>query len=199
MTADWAIKLFRKAIDDYHQLDKLESACPRISTEDNLSKIFFQKAWIDIVQWHLEDEIRREDLPPIDFISLKRRIDTLNQRRTGIVEKMDVILKNLLQPDENSDGSIRTESLGWAMDRLSILQLKIYHMDIESSRKNSNFDLVKEAKSRLWKLELQNKNLIDSINELISDLKSGDVKYNIFEQHKLYNDPDTNPALYGVE
>lgn len=199
MTADWAIKLFRKAINDYHQLDKLESACPRISTEDNLSKIFFQKAWIDIVQWHLEDEIRREDLPPIDFISLKRRIDTLNQRRTGIVEKMDVILKNLLQPDENSDGSIRTESLGWAMDRLSILQLKIYHMDIESSRKNSNFDLVKEAKSRLWKLELQNKNLIDSINELISDLKSGDVKYNIFEQHKLYNDPDTNPALYGVE
>lgn len=199
MTADWAIKLFRKAIDDYHQLDKLESACPRISTEDNLSKIFFQKAWIDIVQWHLEDEIRREDLPPIDFISLKRRIDTLNQRRTGIVEKMDVILKNLLQPDENSDGSIRTESLGWAMDRLSILQLKIYHMDIESARQNSNFDLVKEAKSRLWKLELQNKNLIDSINELISDLKSGDVKYNIFEQHKLYNDPDTNPALYGVE
>ena len=199
MTADWAIKLFRKAINDYHQLDKLESACPRISTEDNLSKIFFQKAWIDIVQWHLEDEIRREDLPPIDFISLKRRIDTLNQRRTGIVEKMDVILKNLLQPDENSDGSIRTESLGWAMDRLSILQLKICHMDIESSRKNSNFDLVKEAKSRLWKLELQNKNLIDSINELISDLKSGDVKYNIFEQHKLYNDPDTNPALYGVE
>lgn len=199
MTADWAIKLFRKAINDYHQLDKLESACPRISTEDNLSKIFFQKAWIDIVQWHLEDEIRREDLPPIDFISLKRRIDTLNQRRTGIVEKMDVILKNLLQPDENSDGSIRTESLGWAMDRLSILQLKIYHMDIESARQNSNFDLVKEAKSRLWKLELQNKNLIDSINELISDLKSGDVKYNIFEQHKLYNDPDTNPALYGVE
>jgi len=199
MTADWAIKLFRKAINDYHQLDKLESACPRISTEDNLSKIFFQKAWIDIVQWHLEDEIRREDLPPIDFISLKRRIDTLNQRRTGIVEKMDVILKNLLQPDENPDGSIRTESLGWAMDRLSILQLKIYHMDIESARQNSNFDLVKEAKSRLWKLELQNKNLIDSINELISDLKSGDVKYNIFEQHKLYNDPDTNPALYGVE
>ncbi|CAI8388184.1 MAG: Uncharacterised protein [Owenweeksia sp. TMED14] len=199
MTADWAIKLFRKAINDYHQLDKLEPACPRISTEDNLSKIFFQKAWIDIVQWHLEDEIRREDLPPIDFISLKRRIDTLNQRRTGIVEKMDAILKELLQPDENSDGSIRTESLGWAMDRLSILQLKIYHMDIESARQNSNFDLVKEAKSRLRKLELQNKNLIDSINELISDLKSGDVKYNIFEQHKLYNDPDTNPALYGVE
>ena len=199
MTADWAIKLFRKAINDYHQLDKLEPACPRIPTEDNLSKIFFQKAWIDIVQWHLEDEIRREDLPPIDFISLKRRIDTLNQRRTGIVEKMDAILKELLQPDENSDGSIRTESLGWAMDRLSILQLKIYHMDIESARQNSNFDLVKEAKSRLRKLELQNKNLIDSINELISDLKSGDVKYNIFEQHKLYNDPDTNPALYGVE
>lgn len=72
-------------------------------------------------------------------------------------------------------------------------------MDIESARQNSNFDLVKEAKSRLRKLELQNKNLIDSINELISDLKSGDVKYNIFEQHKLYNDPDTNPALYGVE
>ena len=82
MTADWAIKLFVRAIHDYHLLDKLASPCPKISTEDYLSQIFFQKAWIDIVQWHLEDEIRREDLPSIHFISLKRRIDLLNLMRT---------------------------------------------------------------------------------------------------------------------
>ena len=199
MTADWVIKLFRKAIYDYHQLDKLEPPCPSIYPEDYLSEIFFHKAWIDTVQWHLEDEIRREDLPPLDFISLKRRIDLLNQRRTEKVEKIEGVLKNLLQPGDNLDGALRTESLGWAIDRLSILQLKIYHMDIESTRQDSNFKLVKEAKSRLVKLELQNKNLIDSINKLIIDLKSGAVKYNMFEQHKLYNDPDTNPALYGVE
>lgn len=199
MTADWAIKLFVKAIHDYHLLDKLDSPCPKIYKEDYLSQIFFQKAWIDIVQWHLEDEIRREDLPSIHFISLKRRIDLLNQMRTEKVEKIDSVLKDSLQPGENLNGSIRTESLGWALDRLSILQLKIYHMNIESVRQDSNYDLIKEAKLRLSKLELQNKNLIDSIDDLIGDLKSGAVKYNIFEQHKLYNDPDTNPALYGVE
>lgn len=199
MTADWVTKFFLKAIHDYHLLDKLDSPCPKISTEDYLSQIFFEKAWIDTVQWHLEDEIRREDLPSAHFISLKRRIDFLNQMRTEKVEKIDSILKDSIQPRENLDGSLRTESLGWALDRLSILQLKIYHMNIESVRQDSDISLVKEAKLRLSKLELQNKNLIDSINELISDLKSGAVKYNIFEQHKLYNDPDTNPALYGVE
>ena len=199
MTANFMVKLFREAIRDYHELDLLEPPCPKFHSDDHLSKLFYQKVWVDIIQWHLEDEIRRKDLTPDNFISIKRNIDTLNQTRTEKVEKIDFFLSELLQPEKLNINVFRTESLGWAIDRLSILQLKLFHMEIEAKRTDSTDSLVQKADLGLNKLRNQNLNLIKGIDQLIAELKAGEVKYHYFEQHKLYNDPNTNPALYRVD
>jgi hypothetical protein len=194
MKAAAAKHAFQRAIDAYHAQSEVDPACPE--TGNGLESQLFQKAWIDTVQWHLEDEIRRPDLSGPEVLALKRRIDALNQARTDAVEALDRQLQSQLQPTPPSGASaLRTESLGWALDRLCILQLKRYHMAEEVARGG---DHATRVAPRLEVLDHQSAHLEAAIDRLVDDLRNGLVAYARYEQHKLYNDPDTNPALYRV-
>jgi len=187
--------LFGQAIAAYHAQDQLDPVCPQLHGADVWTQSLFEKSWIDTVQWHLEDEIRRPNLDGSAVLGLKRRIDALNQARTNAVEAMDIHLQGLLQPVPPLGASeLRTESLGWALDRLCILQLKRYHMEIEAMREGG----PASAASRLKVLHQQNQQLLAAVDQLMEDIRAGKVRYQPYAQHKLYNDPDTNPALYGV-
>jgi hypothetical protein len=187
--------LFGQAIAVYHAQNLLDPVCPKLDGEDAWTQALFEKSWIDTVQWHLEDEIRRPNLEGPAVLALKRRIDALNQARTNAVEAMDVRLQGFLQPVPPPGATeLRTESLGWALDRLCILQLKRYHMEIEATREGG----PASAASRLQVLHQQNQQLMAAVDQLMEDIQAGKVRYQPYAQHKLYNDPDTNPALYGV-
>ncbi|HAB35994.1 MAG TPA: hypothetical protein DCE58_05255 [Cryomorphaceae bacterium] len=187
--------IFGQAIVAYHAQDLLDPVCPQLEGANAWTQFLFEKCWIDTVQWHLEDEIRRPNLEGSAVLALKRRIDALNQSRTNAVEAMDVRLQGFLQPVSTETASeLRTESLGWALDRLCILQLKLYHMEIEATREGGPASAV----SRLEVLQQQNQQLAGAVDQFIKDIQAGKVRYQPYAQHKLYNDPDTNPALYGV-
>lgn len=176
-------------IEAYHDLDDIDQDCMYPHDTKDIDKLWQYKAWIDCVQWHMEDEIRRSDLTGEDIVVLKRRIDQSNQDRTDAVEQLDAMLQAALQPEVAPQGARRTETLGWALDRLSILQLKRYHLRIEAAR--GSIDTA-----RMDTMERQHVLLCEAIDALVDDLKSGAVVYHLYGQHKLYNDPKTNPALY---
>jgi hypothetical protein len=194
MKASKALTAFLAAIEDYHAQKELDIPCSKPC--QSLGDQLYHKAWIDTVQWHLEDEIRRTDLDASEVLALKRRIDALNQARTNAVEAIDKLLQVDLQPIAPVDAnSLRTESLGWALDRLCILQLKRFHMAEEAARGGEHGLRVMP---RLDVLNRQSEHLESAIDSLVEELRNGTVVYMRYEQHKLYNDPDTNPALYRV-
>lgn len=195
MKAAAATRAFQRAIEAYHAQLDLDPACPE--TLVSLDGHFFKKAWIDTVQWHLEDEIRRPDLSGPEVLALKRRIDELNQARTDAVEAIDRYLQAELQPiPPPTEKALRTESLGWALDRLCILQLKRYHMAEEVARGGVH---AQRLTPRLNVLNDQSVHLESAVDALVEDLRNQTVTYVFYEQHKLYNDADTNPALYRVK
>ena len=176
-------------IEAYHTLDDIDQPCLYAEGQGNVLELWKHKAWIDCVQWHMEDEIRRTDLSGDDIVALKRRIDRSNQDRTDAVEQLDQWLQKEIQPQLAPQGARRTETLGWALDRLSILQLKRFHLRIEAARGAVDA-------SRVGILDDQHQVLCQAIDDLVADLQSGQVAYLLYGQHKLYNDPKTNPALY---
>jgi hypothetical protein len=152
------------------------------------------------VQWHLEDIIRDPQIDPIKGLELKRRIDRSNQERTDLVEKIDDYFLNLyatvqLQPN----ASINTESPAWAIDRLSILILKIFHMQEEVNRKEASDEHRNKCSVKLEVLQMQQLDLSYSIDELISDISSGRKEMKVYRQMKMYNDPSLNPVLYNLK
>ena len=177
-------------IETYHETDHVDAVQP--SSSKDLDGLMAAKAWVDVVQWHLEDAIRDPELSGEAVIALKRRIDASNQQRTDAVEAIDALLKQTLQPIEPSacDVSTRTETLGWALDRLCILQLKRYHTSLEVKRGSVDA-------SQLDALHVQHHHLLAAMDQLIEDLATGKVSYTLYKQFKLYNDPFTNPSLYG--
>jgi len=160
----------------------------------------FSKNWIDAVQWHLEDIIRDPAIDPVDALKLKRRIDSSNQDRTDLVEMIDSYFyekyKDIIP---KSDATINTESPAWAIDRLSILSLKIYHMEQEVSRKEASSEHIEKCKAKLNVLLEQRNDLSSAINQLISDIESGRRYMKVYKQMKMYNDPSLNPVLYSTK
>lgn len=197
MTLERIFTLFEAAIEDYHVLDRWDAPCPSAYAKGSMDQAWYAKAWIDTVQWHLEDEVRRTDLPSDHLMSIKRRIDALNQERTNAVEDLDVQLAELLQPVPAVHGAVRTESLAWALDRLCILQLKRYHLRAEVDRSDASDDHRTACGQRLAAADAQHADLMTACGALWADVQSGQVRYTPYRQFKLYNDPATNPALYG--
>lgn len=193
------LSLFEAAIEDYHVRDQWDTPCPPAFAAGSMEQAWYSKAWTDTVQWHLEDEVRRVDRSPEHLLAIKRRIDALNQERTDAVERLDQRLAELLQPVPAPDGVLRTESLAWALDRLCILQLKLYHLRIEAARANASAEHQDACGIRLRAAEVQHEGLMLACAALWADLTSGAVRYSPYRQFKLYNDPETNPALYGAQ
>lgn len=190
-------ELFDKTIVKYHITDDVDAKVSNPYDNNALEHLLFAKNWIDIVQWHLEDIIRNPQIDPIEALAIKRRIDASNQDRTDMVEYIDsYFLDKYKDVKYQSDARINTETLAWSIDRLSILALKIYHMRIESLRKDSSPEQRAACEKKLNTLLEQRVDLSTAIDELIEDIEAGRRKIKTYKQMKMYNDPLLNPVLY---
>ena len=189
--------IFERSIHDYHLLDSVDAVLNNPYNGDALEHLLYNKNWIDTVQWHLEDIVRNPAIDPVEGLALKRKIDASNQLRTDMVEYIDSHFleqyKNI-QPGINA--TINTESPAWAIDRLSILALKIYHMDIEVHRDNATVQHIIACTEKLAVLLEQRKDLSSAIDELLEDIAHGNKYMKVYKQMKMYNDPGLNPVLY---
>lgn len=190
--------IYLQAISDYHLVDSLEAPCRNPYSEKEAAYLFYQKCWIDSIQWHLEDKIRSDDISPSHALKLKRRIDFYNQARTDIVEAIDaLLLQEFKSVEVMADARVNTESPAWALDRLSILALKIYHMNIEVEREDADAEHVRRCSGKLQILLEQRSTLLTSINELFQDIYRGFKYMKVYRQMKMYNDAALNPVLYN--
>ncbi|REC45061.1 MULTISPECIES: DUF4254 domain-containing protein [Chryseobacterium] len=197
---DTAWKTFNQSIEDYHVLDSVETPVTNPFETDSLERILYAKNWIDTVQWHLEDIIRDENIDPVDALQLKRTIDSSNQKRTDLVEFIDSwFLDKYKNITPKSDAKINTETPAWAVDRLSILALKVYHMSLEANRESASEEHRQNCQAKLDVLLTQKEDLSTSIIQLLTDIENGDVKMKVYKQMKMYNDESLNPILYQKE
>ena len=189
--------IFNQAIEDYHKTDNVDTPINNPYGEGTIENSLYLKCWIDTVQWHLEDIIRDPQIDPAEALLIKRRIDRSNQDRTDLVEQIDSWLRDKYKDVKvKSDARINTESPAWAIDRLSILALKIYHMKEQVERKDADASHREKCAAQLDLLLQQQVALGTAINQLLEDIAAG-VKYmKVYKQMKMYNDPETNPVLY---
>lgn len=198
LSVDTILPIFNQAIVDYHKFDDVDHSCINPFEVKTIEWYLYNKAWIDTVQWHLEDLIRNPNIDPVEALALKRRIDRSNQDRTDLVEMIDSYYLMLFQKVEPQQGAtLNTESPAWAIDRLSILQLKIYHMKAEVERQDVNEVHKMNCEEKLRILQEQNTDLCTSINQLMECYKHGEKVMKVYRQMKMYNDPALNPVLYG--
>ncbi|MBQ0029738.1 MAG: DUF4254 domain-containing protein [Bacteroidales bacterium] len=193
-----ANKLFDQVIVDYHKADDVDTPINNPYPAQTINNILYLKNWIDTVQWHLEDIIRNPEIDPVEALAIKRRIDKSNQDRTDLVERIDSFFWEKYQGVKVKDNAvINTESPAWAIDRLSILALKIYHMRIETERTDVSADHKAACQKKLDVLLEQRVDLSSAIDQLLSDIENGERYMKVYKQMKMYNDPNLNPVLYG--
>ena len=191
-----AIKIFEKAVNDYHVYDDITRNPNNPFENKSFEHLLYEKNWIDTVQWHYEDIIRDPDIDPSEGMKLKRLIDSSNQNRTEMVEYIDSYFLNLYSSvTTRENAKVNTESPAWAIDRLSILILKIYHMEEESNRKDVSQDHRNNCQKKLNVLIEQREDLSESIDQLLIDLSTGIKKMRVYKQMKMYNDESLNPVL----
>ena len=200
MFSKTCLSVFKKSIDDYHIKDDISQSPSNPFNKNQIEFLLYQKNWIDTVQWHLEDIIRDPSIDPVEALKIKRTIDSSNQRRTDLVEYIDsFFLEKYKKVKIQSNATFNTESPAWAVDRLSILALKIYHMRKETEREDVDQKHIKNCVEKLDVLNQQNKDLCTSIDELIIDIENGQKYMKTYKQMKMYNDEDLNPVLYKTK
>ena len=200
MFTENANRIFNRAIDDYHRFDDVDHPVENPFDEGSLDHLLYMKNWVDTVQWHLEDIIRDPQIDPVEALAIKRRIDKSNQVRTDMVEYIDsYLLDKYKAVVPQSDARLNTETPAWAIDRLSILALKIYHMRQETQRSDVDEAHRDACRKKLDVLLSQQVDLSRAIEELIEDIKAGRKYMKTYKQMEMYNDPALNPVLYGAK
>ncbi len=191
-------RIFAQAVKDYHRTDNVDAPINNPYAEGTIEHDLYQKNWIDVVQWHLEDIIRDPHINPVDALALKRRIDRSNQDRTDLVERIDSYFLTLFHGVKPlPDARINTESPAWAIDRLSILHVKIWHMQEQVERNDVPQEQHDKCVAKLSVLHEQLQDMTTSITQLLEDYASGARIMKVYRQMKMYNDPTLNPVLYG--
>ena len=192
------VEIFQASINEYHIKDSVDQSFEnRFSKDMVFESMMYKKAWIDTVQWHLEDIIRKPSIDPKEALVIKRRIDKSNQDRTDMVEEIDdYFFQKFKDITSRKDAILNTETPAWAIDRLSILELKIYHMKIESERDTADESHKLSCLDKLNVLLLQRENLSIAIDQLLTNISEGKVKAVTYKQMKMYNDKKLNPELY---
>ena len=200
MSSNLFFEVFEQSIIDYHVYDSIEQEVKNPYNKEDFKFLLYQKNWIDTVQWHLEDIIRDPEIHPKEALKIKRIIDASNQKRTDLVEFID---GHFLQKYKNvkvfDTATINTETIAWAIDRLSILALKIFHMKEEANRESAEEKHKLNCQSKLNVLNGQKKDLCGAIDQLIQDIEEGKKYIKVYKQMKMYNDEDLNPVLYKIK
>ena len=197
MISSLCTAIFEDSITNYHLIDNVDNPISNPYPKEKIEHLLYLKNWIDTVQWHLEDIIRNPAIDPEKALAIKRRIDSSNQERTDVVEYIDSYFLEKYKTVKPLNGaSVNTESPAWAIDRLSILALKIYHMQAEANRTDASADHIAACKQKLSVLSEQRKDLSQAIDELLTDIEQGKKYMKVYKQMKMYNDPSLNPVLY---
>jgi hypothetical protein len=200
LKADEMMAVFNLSIEDYHLKDDVDTPEVNPFPIGSMQELLYSKNWIDTVQWHLEDIIRNPNIEPVSALEIKRRIDASNQKRTDLVEQIDDAVLSLFKGVKlQSYARLNTESPAWAIDRFSILALKLYHMQVEASRENNSEALQAKNQMKLSVLQEQEQDLTTAVDHLIEDLAMGRRISKVYRQMKMYNDPELNPILYKNE
>jgi len=190
--------VFQKSIDAYHKTDDVDATGKTPYAPESFETLLYLKNWIDTVQWHLEDIIRLPDINPTEGIKIKRRIDKSNQERTDMVEKVDDYFLDCFKDVVPKQGArINSETPAWLLDRMSILLLKIYHMKEQTERKDASVEHIQKCEAKLQVLMEQKTDMQLAFDELIEDIASGNRRFKVYRQMKMYNDASLNPVLYG--
>ena len=191
-------EIFDQIVKLYHVTDDVDAVFNNPYQEGSIQNSLARKNWIDAVQWHLEDIIRDEHIDPVEALALKRRIDRSNQDRTDLVEQIDAYFRQQYADVVALPGAtINTESPAWAIDRLSILALKIWHMREQTERTDADAEHIAKCQAKLDVLLEQRIDLTTAIGQLLDDIAAGRKFMKVYMQMKMYNDPATNPILYG--
>jgi hypothetical protein len=197
MFSQFAFSVFEQSIADYHVHNNVYQPVNNPYPKDKIEHLLYAKNWVDTVQWHYEDIIRDPQIDPVAALDLKRKIDASNQVRTDMVEYIDsYFLQKYKDIQVKSDAKINTESPAWAIDRLSILALKIYHMSEEANRAEATPEHRSKCQEKLNVLLEQKSDMFSSIDQLLKDIESGDKFMKVYKQMKMYNDEELNPVLY---
>lgn len=198
MFTENANRIFNEAIEEYHRWDDVDHPISNPYPSGSIDHLLYHKNWIDTVQWHLEDIIRDPQIDPVEALAIKRRIDKSNQDRTDMVEYVDsYLLDKYKDIVPAADARLNTETPAWAIDRLSILALKIYHMAVETAREDVSEEHRVACGKKLDVLRTQQVDLSRAIEELIEDIEAGRKYMKTYKQMKMYNDPALNPVLYA--
>lgn len=193
-----ANRIFVQSITDYHKNDDVDNPINNPYPLKSIEYYLYLKNWIDTVQWHLEDIIRAPQIDPVEALQIKRRIDKSNQDRTDLVELIDsYFLDQYKDIKPAKDATINTESPAWAIDRLSILALKIHHMRQETERTDTSDEHRAQCQQKLNVLLEQQEDLSTAIGQLLDDIRAGRKYMKVYKQMKMYNDPELNPVLYA--
>ena len=193
-------QIFDNCIENYHLTDNVDAPIKNPYELRSIEFYLYLKNWIDTVQWHLEDIIRNPEIEPVEALKIKRRIDKSNQDRTDLVELIDsYMLDKYKDVEVKAEATINTESPAWAIDRLSILALKIYHMSIEANRPDAKPEHKAECQKKLDVLLEQRKDLSLAIDQLLADIEAGNKYMKVYKQMKMYNAPALNPVLYAKQ
>ncbi len=197
MFSKLAYSVFEQSIRDYHQFDNVDQPINNPYPKEQFEHLLYFKNWIDTVQWHFEDIIRDPNIDPVAALTLKRRIDASNQERTDMVEYIDsYFLQKFASVKVKENAKINSESPAWAFDRLSILALKIYHMQEEATRVEASQEHRDKCQEQLNVLLEQRSDLSTAIDDLLTDIENGDKYMKVYKQMKMYNDDELNPVLY---
>ena len=193
-------QVFNQSIKDYHINDSIETEIKNPYSNNQFEHLLYQKNWIDTVQWHLEDIIRDPEIEPIEALKIKRVIDASNQKRTDLVEFIDgYFLNKYKDVKPNKKATLNSETIAWALDRLSILALKIFHMFEEVNRESAEQSHKVSCQKKLDVLNEQKLDLSKAIDQLIDDIEKGNKYMKIYKQMKMYNDEELNPVLYKAK
>ena len=202
MFSEKANKIFQEVIQKYHIINTVgqDFENPYSEKDQLLEHLLFRNCWIDTVQWHYEDIIRDPNINPVSALKLKRQIDASNQDRTDMVEYIDsYFLEKYKDVQPKADASINSESPAWAIDRLSILALKIFHMEEEANRADASEDHRQKCQQKLNVLLEQRTDLSTAIDQLLEDIEQGNKYMKVYKQMKMYNDDELNPVLRGTK
>jgi hypothetical protein len=191
-------QIFQQSIDEYHKKDNVDAVVMNPFSFQSFESLLYVKSWIDTVQWHLEDIIRKPDINPAEALQIKRRIDKSNQERTDTVEKIDdYFLEQLKNIQPKPVARMNSETPAWLLDRMSILMLKIFHMKEQVERKDASPQHIAKCQDKLNVLLEQKADMQMAFDELIEDIRAGNRKFKVYRQMKMYNDNSLNPMLYG--